>query len=209
MKNPKIYVFGLVMCIELVVMCIVAMLAIFWMDTMDKFVFTISIPIIGFLLITLVTELLYRIYTNNQIINLKAKKNNDKSPEEMISMEMAFNRNEGAWIVLTQYFWVTCVNLYIVFSINSYYIFIGVILVQIILALFFGFYASAHNKKCYRDGMVTQAIYYARAYQTLCKELIDYTNEIDKRAREDVVDIIEHQEKTREKTIKELQDDIQ
>ena len=205
MKNPKIYVFGLVMCIELVVMCIVAMLAIFWMDTMDKFVFTISIPIIGFLLITLVTELLYRIYTNNQIINLKSKENNDKSPEEMISMEMAFNRNEGVWIVLTQYFWVTCVNLYIVFSINSYYIFIGVILVQIILALFFGFYTSAHNKRCYRDGMVTQAIYYARAYQTLCKELIDYTNEIDKRAREDVIDIIEHQEKT----VKELQDDIQ
>ena len=83
MKNPKLYVFGLVMCIELVVMCIVAMLAIFWMDTMDKFVFTISIPIIGFLLITLVTELLYRIYTNNQIINLKSKENNDKSPEEM------------------------------------------------------------------------------------------------------------------------------
>lgn len=209
MKNPKLYVFGLVMCIELVVMCIVAMLAIFWMDTMGTFVFTISIPVIGFLLITTVTELLFRIYTNNQILSLKNKENKDRSPEEMISLEMAFNRNEGVWIALAQYFWVTCVNLYAIYSINDYYIFIGTVVIQLVLVLFLGFYLSVHNKKCYQDGMLTQAIYYARAYQTLCKELIDYTNAIDKHAREDIINIIERQKKTKQDKVKELQNDLQ
>lgn len=209
MKNQKLYVFGLIMCIELVIVCLAVMLGIFWIDTMDKFVFTVSIPIIGFLLIAIVSELLYRIYTNNQILSLKNQENKDKSPEEMISLEMTFNRNEGDWIALAQYFWVTCMNLYAVFSLNGYYVFIGAILAQIVLTLFFGFYLSAHNKKCYCDGMLTQAVYYAKEYQTLCKELIEYTNEINKYTKEDVVDTIEHQKKTKEKTVKEFHDDIQ
>ena len=41
------------------------------------------------------------------------------------------------------------------------------------------------------------------------KELIDYSNEIDRRAREDVVNIIQRQKKTNKEKVKELQDDFQ
>ena len=212
MKNVKMYVFGLIMCIELVIMGTVAMLAIFWLDMIDNFIFRISIPIIGILLITMATELLFRIYMNSQVLNIKTQnelKDNNMSQEDLISLEMASNRNEGFWVAISQYFWVTCLNLYAVFSMDQYEFFIGGILVQIIMTLFLGIYGSMHNKKCYRDGMLTQAIYYASAYQTLCKELIDYSNEIDRRAREDVVNIIQRQKKTNKEKVKELQDDFQ
>lgn len=212
MKNVKMYVFGLIMGIELVIMGTIAMLAIFWLDMLGNLVFTLSIPIIGFLLVTMATELLFRIYMNSQILNiknLKERKEQKMSPEELISLEMAFNRNEGFWVAVSQYFWVTCLNLYAVFSMDRYDFFVGGILVQIVMTLFLGIYGSVHNKKCYRDGMLTQAIYYATAYQTLCKELIDYTNEIDRRAREDVVNIIQRQKKTNQEKVKELQDDFQ
>ena len=212
MKNVKMYVFGLIMCIELVIMGTVAMLAIFWLDMIDNFIFRISIPIIGVLLITMATELLFRIYMNSQVLNIKTQnelKDNNRSQEDLISLEMASNRNEGFWVAISQYFWVTCLNLYAVFSMDQYEFFIGGILVQIIMTLFLGIYGSMHNKKCYRDGMLTQAIYYASAYQTLCKELIDYSNEIDRRAREDVVNIIQRQKKTNKEKVKELQDDFQ
>ena len=212
MKNVKMYVFGLIMCIELVIMGTVAMLAIFWLDMIDNFIFRISIPIIGILLITMATELLFRIYMNSQVLNIKTQnelKDNNMSQEDLISLEMASNRNEGFWVAISQYFWVTCLNLYAVFSMDQYEFFIGGILVQIIMTLFLGIYGSMHNKKCYRDGMLTQAIYYASAYQTLCKELIDYSNEIDRRAREDVVNIIQRQKKTNKEKVKELQNDFQ
>ena len=208
MKNVKMYVFGLIMGVELVIMGTIAMLAIFWLDMMDNIVFTLSIPIIGFLLVTMAAELLFRVYMNSQILSIKNQKEEHMSPEELISLEMAFNRNEGFWVAISQYFWVTCLNLYAVFSMDRYDFFVGGILVQIVMTLFLGIYGSVHNKKCYRDGMLTQAIYYATAYQTLCKELIDYTNEIDRRAREDVVNIIQRQKKTNQEKVKELQDDI-
>ena len=212
MKNVKMYVFGLIMCIELVIMGTVAMLAIFWLDMIDNFIFRNSIPNIGILLITMATELLFRIYMNSQVLNIKTQnelKDNNMSQEDLISLEMASNRNEGFWVAISQYLWVTCLNLYAVFSMDQYEFFIGGILVQIIMTLFLGIYGSMHNKKCYRDGMLTQAIYYASAYQTLCKELIDYSNEIDRRAREDVVNIIQRQKKTNKEKVKELQDDFQ
>lgn len=211
MKNVKMYVFGLIMGVELVIMGTIAMLAIFWLDMMDNLVFVFSIPIIGFLLVTMAAELLFRIYMNSQVLSIKSQKElkgKKMPPEELISLEMAFNRNEGFWVAISQYFWVTCLNLYAVFSMDRYDFFVGGILVQIVMTLFLGIYGSVHNKKCYRDGMLTQAIYYATAYQTLCKELIDYTNEIDRRAREDVVNIIQRQKKTNQEKVKELQDDI-
>ena len=208
MKNVKMYVFGLIMGVELVIMGTIAMLAIFWLDMMDNLVFVFSIPIIGFLLVTMAAELLFRVYMNSQILRIKNQKEEKMSPEELISLEMAFNRNEGFWVAISQYFWVTCLNLYAVFSMDRYDFFVGGILVQIVMTLFLGIYGSVHNKKCYRDGMLTQAIYYATAYQTLCKELIDYTNEIDRRAREDVVNIIQRQTKTNQEKVKELQDDF-
>lgn len=211
MKNVKMYVFGLIMGVELVIMGTIAMLAVFWLDMMDNLVFMFSIPIIGFLLVTMAAELLFRIYINSQILRIKNQKelkDQNMSPEEMISLEMAFNRNEGFWVAMSQYFWITCLNLYAVFSMDRYDFFVGGILVQIVMTLFLGIYGSVHNKKCYRDGMLTQAIYYATAYQTLCKELIDYTNEIDRRAREDVVNIIQRQKKTNQEKVKELQDDF-
>jgi hypothetical protein len=212
MKNVKMYVFGLIMGVELVIMGTIAMLAVFWLDMMDNLVFLFSIPIIGFLLVTMAAELLFRIYMNSQILRIKNQKelkDQNLSPEEMISLEMAFNRNEGFWVAMSQYFWITCLNLYAVFSMDRYDFFVGGILVQIVMTLFLGIYGSVHNKKCYRDGMLTQAIYYAAAYQTLCKELIDYSNEIDRRAREDVVNIIQRQKKTNQEKVKELQDDFQ
>lgn len=206
MKNVKMYVFALIMCVELVIMGTIAMLTVFWMDMMDSIAFTLSIPLIGFLLVMMVTELLFRIYTNSQILSIKNQKDNDSkkmSPEELISLEIGINRNEGFWVIISQYFWITCLNLYTVFSMNRYDFFIGGILVQIVMTIFLGIYGSAHNKKCYRDGMVTQAIYYAGAYQELCKELIDYTNNIDKRAKEEVVNIIKHQKEiNQEKVVK-------
>lgn len=208
MKNVKMYVFGLIMGVELVIMGTIAMLAIFWLDMMDNLVFTLSIPIIGFLLVSMAAELLFRVYMNSQVLSIKNQNENTEkklSPEELISLEMAFNRNEGFWVAISQYFWVTCLNLYAVFSMDRYDFFVGGILVQIVMTLFLGIYGSVHNKKCYRDGMLTQAIYYATAYQTLCKELIDYTNEIDRRAREDVVNIIQRQKKTNQEKVKELQ----
>lgn len=208
MKNVKMYVFGLIMGVELVIMGTIAMLAIFWLDMIDNLVFMFSIPIIGFLLVTMAAELLFRVYMNSQILSIKNQKEEKMSPEELISLEMAFNRNEGFWVAISQYFWVTCLNLYAVFSMDRYDFFVGGILVQIVMTLFLGIYGSVHNKKCYRDGMLTQAIYYATAYQTLCKELIDYTNEIDRRAREDVVNIIQRQKKTNQEKVKELQDDF-
>ena len=208
MKNVKMYVFGLIVGVELVIMGTIAMLVIFWLDMMDNLVFMFSIPIIGFLLVTMAAELLFRVYMNSQILRIKNQKEEKMSPEELISLEMAFNRNEGFWVAISQYFWVTCLNLYAVFSMDRYDFFVGGILVQIVMTLFLGIYGSVHNKKCYRDGMLTQAIYYATAYQTLCKELIDYTNEIDRRAREDVVNIIQRQKKTNQEKVKELQDDI-
>lgn len=208
MKNVKMYVFGLIMGVELVIMGTIAMLAIFWLDMMDNLVFMFSIPIIGFLLVTMAAELLFRVYMNSQILSIKNQKEENMSPEELISLEMAFNRNEGFWVAISQYFWVTCLNLYAVFSMDRYDFFVGGILVQIVMTLFLGIYGSVHNKKCYRDGMLTQAIYYAAAYQTLCKELIDYSNEIDRRAREDVVNIIQRQKKTNQEKVKELQDDF-
>ena len=208
MKNVKMYVFGLIMGVELVIMGTIAMLAIFWLDMMNNLVFMFSIPIIGFLLVTMAAELLFRVYMNSQILSIKNQKEEKMSPEELISLEMAFNRNEGFWVAVSQYFWVTCLNLYAVFSMDRYDFFVGGILVQIVMTLFLGIYGSVHNKKCYRDGMLTQAIYYATAYQTVCKELIDYTNEIDRRAREDVVNIIQRQKKTNQEKVKELQDDI-
>jgi hypothetical protein len=208
MKNVKMYVFGLIIGVELVIMGTIAMLAVFWLDMMDNLVFMFSIPIIGFLLVTMAAELLFRVYMNSQILSIKNQKEENMSPEELISLEMAFNRNEGFWVAISQYFWVTCLNLYAVFSMDRYDFFVGGILVQIVMTLFLGIYGSVHNKKCYRDGMLTQAIYYATAYQTLCKELIDYTNEIDRRAREDVVNIIQRQKKTNQEKVKELQDDI-
>lgn len=212
MKNVKMYVFGLIMGVELVIMGTIAMLAVFWLDMMDNLVFLFSIPIIGFLLVTMAAELLFRIYMNSQILRIKNQKelkDQNLSPEEMISLEMAFNRNEGFWVAMSQYFWITCLNLYAVFSMDRYDFFVGGVLVQIVMTLFLGIYGSVHNKKCYRDGMLTQAIYYAAAYQTLCKELIDYSNEIDRRAREDVVNIIQRQKKTNQEKVKELQDDFQ
>ena len=211
MKNVKMYVFGLIMGVELVIMGTIAMLAIFWLDMMDNLVFVFSIPIIGFLLVTMAAELLFRIYMNSQVLNIKSQKElkgKKMPPEELISLEMAFNRNEGFWVAVSQYFWVTCLNLYAVFSMDRYDFFVGGVLVQIVMTLFLGIYGSVHNKKCYRDGMLTQAIYYATAYQILCKELVDYTNEIDRRAREDVVNIIQRQKKTNQEKVKELQDDI-
>lgn len=211
MKNVKMYVFGLIMGVELVIMGTIAMLAIFWLDMMDNLVFMFSIPIIGFLLVTMAAELLFRIYMNSQVLSIKSQKElkgKKMPPEELISLEMAFNRNEGFWVAVSQYFWVTCLNLYAVFSMDRYDFFVGGVLVQIVMTLFLGIYGSVHNKKCYRDGMLTQAIYYATAYQTLCKELIDYTNEIDRRAREDVVNIIQRQKKTNQEKVKELQDDF-
>ena len=211
MKNVKMYVFGLIMGVELVIMGTIAMLAIFWLDMMDNLVFVFSIPIIGFLLVTMAAELLFRIYMNSQVLSIKSQKElkgKKMPPEELISLEMAFNRNEGFWVAVSQYFWVTCLNLYAVFSMDRYDFFVGGVLVQIVMTLFLGIYGSVHNKKCYRDGMLTQAIYYATAYQTLCKELIDYTNEIDRRAREDVVNIIQRQKKTNQEKVKELQDDF-
>lgn len=208
MKNVKMYVFGLIMGVELVIMGTIAMLAIFWLDMIDNLVFMFSMPIIGFLLVTMAAELLFRVYMNSQILSIKNQKEEKMSPEELISLEMAFNRNEGFWVAISQYFWVTCLNLYAVFSMDRYDFFVGGILVQIVMTLFLGIYGSVHNKKCYRDGMLTQAIYYATAYQTLCKELIDYTNEIDRRAREDVVNIIQRQKKTNQEKVKELQDDF-
>ena len=182
MKNIKMYVFSLIMCVELVIMGTIAILTVFWMDMMDNNTFTFSIPIIEFLLVMMVTELLFRIYTNSQI-DIDNKK---ISPEELISLEMALNRNEGFWVVISQYFWLTCLNLYVVFTMNRYDFFIGGMLIQIIMTLFLGIYGSSHNKKCYRDGMLTQAIYYAGAYQELCKELIGYTNNMDKCTNEEV-----------------------
>ena len=189
MKNIKMYVFSLIMCVELVIMGTIVILTVFWMDTMDNNAFTFSIPIIGFLLVMMVTELLFRIYTNSQILGIKNQRDIDNkkiSPEELISLEMALNRNEGFWVVISQYFWLTCLNLYVVFTMNRYDFFIGGMLIQIIMTLFLGIYGSSHNKKCYRDGMLTQAIYYAGAYQELCKELIGYTNNMDKCTNEEV-----------------------
>ena len=183
------YVFSLIMCVELVIMGTIVILTVFWMDTMDNNAFTFSIPIIGFLLVMMVTELLFRIYTNSQILGIKNQRDIDNkkiSPEELISLEMALNRNEGFWVVISQYFWLTCLNLYVVFTMNRYDFFIGGMLIQIIMTLFLGIYGSSHNKKCYRDGMLTQAIYYAGAYQELCKELIGYTNNMDKCTNEEV-----------------------
>ena len=123
MKNVKMYVFGLIMCIELVIMGTVAMLSIFWLDMIDNFIFRISIPIIGVLLITMATELLFRIYMNSQVLNIKTQnelKDNNMSQEDLISLEMASNRNEGFWVAISQYFWVTCLNLYALFSMDQY-----------------------------------------------------------------------------------------
>lgn len=205
MKNIKMYVFALIMCVELVIMGTISMLTIFWIDMMDSIAFTLSIPIIGFLLVMMVTELLFRIYMNSQILSIKNQKDNKnskKSPEELISLEMALNRNEGFWIVISQYFWVTCLNLYTVYTMNRYDFFIGGVLIQIIMTIFIGIYGSSHNKKCYRDGMLTQAIYYAGAYQELCKELIDYTNNMDKRTNEEVVKILQRQKQNNQENIK-------
>ena len=71
MKNVKMHVFGLIMGVELVIMGTVAMLAIFWLDMIDNIIFRLSIPIIGVLLITMATELLFRIYMNSQILKIK------------------------------------------------------------------------------------------------------------------------------------------
>lgn len=198
MKNIKMYVFSLIMCVELVIMGTIAILTVFWMDMMDNNAFTFSIPIIGFLLVMMVTELLFRIYTNSQILGIKNQRDIDNkkiSPEELISLEMALNRNEGFWVVISQYFWLTCLNLYVVFTMNRYDFFIGGMLIQIIMTLFLGIYGSSHNKKCYRDGMLTQAIYYAGAYQELCKELIGYTNNTDKCTNEEVDKILNAKKK--------------
>ena len=205
MKNIKMYVFALIMCAELVIMGTISMLTIFWMDMMNSITFTLSIPIIGFLLVMMVTELLFRIYMNSQILSIKNQKDNKnskKSPEELISLEMTLNRNEGFWIVISQYFWVTCLNLYTVYTMNRYDFFIGGVLIQIIMTVFLGIYGSSHNKKCYRDGMLTQAIYYAGAYQELCKELIDHTNNMDKRAKEEVVKILKRQKENNQENVK-------
>ena len=207
MKNIKMYVFALIMCAELVIMGTISMLTIFWMDMMNSITFTLSIPIIGFLLVMMVTELLFRIYMNSQILSIKNQKDNKnskKSPEELISLEMTLNRNEGFWIVISQYFWVTCLNLYTVYTMNRYDFFIGGVLIQIIMTVFLGIYGSSHNKKCYRDGMLTQAIYYAGAYQELCKELIDHTNNMDKRAKEEVVKILKRQKENNQEMLREL-----
>ena len=77
MKNIKMYVFALIMCVELVIMGTIAMLTVFWMDMMDSIAFTLSIPLIGFLLVMMVTELLFRIYTNSQILSIKNQKDDD------------------------------------------------------------------------------------------------------------------------------------
>ena len=204
MKNIKMYVFSLIMCVELVIMGTIAILTVFWMDMMDNNTFTFSIPIIGFLLVMMVTELLFRIYMNSQILSIKNQKdkNSKMSPEELISLEMALNKNEGFWIAISQYFWVTCLNLYTVYSMNRYDFFIVGVLIQIIMTVFLGIYGSSHNKKCYRDGMLTQAIYYAGAYQELCKELIDYTNNMDKRANEEVIKILQRQKENNQENVK-------
>ena len=87
MKNIKMYVFALIMCVELVIMGTISLLTIFWMDMIDSITFTLSIPIIGFLLVMIVTELLFRIYMNSQILSIKNQK--DKNSK----MEMTLNRN--------------------------------------------------------------------------------------------------------------------
>lgn len=204
MKNIKMYVFALIMCVELVIMGTISLLTIFWMDMIDNITFTLSIPIIGFLLVMIVTELLFRIYMNSQILSIKNQKdkNSKMSPEELISLEMTLNRNEGFWIAISQYFWVTCLNLYTVYSMNRYDFFIGGVLIQIIMTVFIGIYSSSHNKKCYQDGMLAQAIYYAGAYQELCKELIDYTNNMDNREKEEVVKILKRQKENNQENVK-------
>ena len=206
MKNIKVYVFALIMCAELVIMGTISMLTIFWMDMMDSIAFTLSIPIIGFLLVMMVTELLFRIYMNSQILSIKNQKdkNSKTSLEELISLEMALNRNEVFWIAISQYFWVTCLNLYIVYTMNRYDFFIGGVLIQIIMTVFIGIYGSSHNKKCYRDGMLMQAIYYAGAYQELCKELIDYTNNMDKHTKEEVIRILKRRKENNQENVKEV-----